>query len=136
MARNQINQAVAYLRANDGSAAKLEAQRQRIAAWAAKTETVIGSWHLEVGSGIAEMRHRPGLLKALAAIELGGAQVLVVAHSEALTRGARQMVALIERVGRQGAEVQSAVEGSLTAGTGRFFSSPALGRPHCANDPR
>ena len=81
MARNQIKQAVAYLRANDGSAAKLEAQRQRIAAWAAKTETVIGSWHLEVGSGTAEMRHRPGLLKALAGIELGGAQVLVVAHS-------------------------------------------------------
>lgn len=75
MARDQIKQAVAYLRANDGSAAKLEAQRQRIAAWAATTETVIGSWHLEVGSGIAEMRHRPGLLKALAAIELGGLNV-------------------------------------------------------------
>lgn len=135
MARNQLKQAVAYLRANDGSAVKLEAQRQRIAAWAAKTETVIGSWHLEVGSGTAEMRHRPGLLKALAALDLGGAQVLVVAHSEALTRGARQMIALVERVGSLGVEVQSAVEGSLTAETGRFFFSPALGRLHCANDP-
>jgi len=128
VARNQIKQAVAYLRANDGSAAKLEAQRQRVAAWAAKTETVIGSWHLEVGSGTAEMRHRPGLLRALAAIELGRAQVLVVAHSEALTRDARQMVALVERVGRLGAEVQSAVEGSLTTVSGRFFFSLALSR--------
>ena len=124
MARDQIKQAVAYLRANDGSAAKLEAQRQRIAAWAAKTETEIGSWHLEGGSWTVKMRHRPERLRALAAIELGGAQVLVVARSEALTRGARQMVALVEWVGRLGAEVQSAVEGSLTAESGRFLLTP------------
>lgn len=84
---------------------------------------MIGSWPREVVSGSAEMRHRPGLLNALVAIDFGGAQVLVVAHSEALTRGARQMVGLVEGVDRPGAEVRSAVESSLTAEIGRFFFS-------------
>lgn len=114
MPSNQIRQAVAYLRTNDGSAEKLAAQRASITAWASRAETEVVGWHLDCVSANAALPCRPGLCEAMQDLEAGRAAVLIVASPQLLTRSVSQTLAFLRRLHGMGAEVESADVGGST----------------------
>lgn len=98
MKPDENKQAVAYLRVNDGSAAKLRQQREQITEWTSRHRVVIRSWHADCSSGTARLRDRPGLRAALSALQPGTVDFLVVASTERLARSLTQMTDILRRL--------------------------------------
>ncbi|MFO0573864.1 MAG: recombinase family protein [Polyangia bacterium] len=98
MKLDQNKQAVAYLRVNDGSAAKLRQQREQLTEWASRHRVVLRSWHADCSSGTARLRERPGLHAALSALQAGSVELLVVASADGLTRSLAQRTNLRRRL--------------------------------------
>lgn len=98
MKLDENKQAVAYLRVNDGSTAKLRQQRAQITEWASRHRVVIRSWHADCSSGTARLRDRPGLRAALSALKPGTVDLLVVTSADRLTRSLRQRTNILRRL--------------------------------------
>jgi DNA invertase Pin-like site-specific DNA recombinase len=97
---------VGYVRVSTGeqalSGAGLDAQRAALDAAA-----VAGGWQLvevcvDAGLSGRTMAGRPGLARAIATVESGGADALAVAKSDRLSRSVRELSTLLERAQRSG----------------------------------
>lgn len=94
---------VAYLRTNDGSVEKLQAQRDVLLAWAALASVAIVEWHSDCSSANADLESRPGLQRA---IERARGGVLLVARPDVLARSHSVAAELAARVWLTGATIQ------------------------------
>jgi DNA invertase Pin-like site-specific DNA recombinase len=109
----------AYVRmSTDDQSLSPAAQRQSIAAWAAKTGATVASEHQDLGiSGAAQLDKRPGLVAALSALQKG--DVLVVSKRDRLGRDALLLAMVESAVARKGARIVS------VAGEGTDGDDPA-----------
>lgn len=117
--------AVAYVRASTSSQTlTLDAQRERMEAWAAAAGVTIASVHVDAGvSGTAPLSKRPGLSDALVALEDVRAGVLVVTDRSRLARTALDAALLDREVERLGSRVHCVDRGDIDAdgsAEGRF----------------
>jgi hypothetical protein len=90
--------AVAYIRASTADQTQtLDAQRERIAAWAAREGVEVVGFYTDAGvSGITPAHKRAGLGNALVAVEDSGASLLLVTTRDRLARSALD-AALLDR---------------------------------------
>lgn len=97
--------AVAYVRVSTekqaGEGVSLDAQREKIAAYAALYELEIVEVIVDAGES-AKSLERPGLARARSLLETRRAEALVVAKLDRLTRSVRDLGELIERDFRPG----------------------------------
>jgi site-specific DNA recombinase len=106
---------VAYIRVStEGQAVEgvsLDAQRARIAAWAAANDGTLCEGDVHVDAGISGKRwdNRPGLKAALDSV-CGGGGVLVVYSLSRLARSTRDTINIAERLERAGADLVSLSE--------------------------
>lgn len=106
---------LAYLRVSTAMQAEhglgLEIQEQAITAWAAAAGHRILAVHRDEGvSGTADEIDRPGLSAALAALEAGAAEGLVVYRLDRLARQLYRQELIIAKLGERGRVVLSATE--------------------------
>lgn len=91
---------VGYIRVStEGQAdegVSLEAQRARLEAFALATDLILVGIHVDAGLS-AKTLERPGLLRALALLEAGQADGILVAKLDRLTRSVRDLGDLVER---------------------------------------
>lgn len=101
--------AVAYVRVSTEEQANgPDAQRDAIAAWAARAGVRVVDWHEDRISGGAPAEDRPGLLDALCALRASGSGILVAAKRDRLARDV-VVAATVERLAREaGARVVTA----------------------------
>jgi site-specific DNA recombinase len=96
----------------------LEAQRARIAAWAAEREASVTIYE-DAGITGTSMEGRPALEDALKASQ--GGSVLVAYSLSRFARSTRDMLIIAERLKRQGADLVSLTESiDTTTATGRL----------------
>lgn len=90
--------AVAYIRASTADQTQtLDAQRERIAAWAEREGFEVVAYHVDAGvSGTTPAHKRTGLTDALLDVETYGAEVLAVTTRDRLARSALD-AALLDR---------------------------------------
>ncbi len=117
--------AVAYVRASTSSQTlTLDAQRERIEAWAVAAGVTLASVHVDAGvSGTASLAKRPGLSDALVELEDTSAGVLVVTDRSRLARTALDAALLDRELERLGARVHCVDRGDIDADSsaeGRF----------------
>jgi DNA invertase Pin-like site-specific DNA recombinase len=77
-------------------------------------------------SGAAALERRPGLSRAVALIEEGRADVIVVAYFDRLVRSLRVQGEVVERVEKAGGEIHAVDVGKLTNGTATERLSSAM----------
>lgn len=104
-------------------------QRARIEAACERDNLRLLEVHEELDvSGGAELEHRPGLSKALAAIEEGKAEVVVAAYFDRFFRSTQVQGQVVERVERAGGNVLAVDIGAVShASAGLWLSSTMLG---------
>lgn len=100
------SKAVAYLRTSkEEQQLGVQAQRQEIAAWASARSIEIVSWQQEHISGGTDHEDRPGLMAALADVEMMKLGLIIMLRRDRLARD-RYQAAVIERaVQRAGARI-------------------------------
>ena len=120
--------AVAYLRVSTDdqaeSGAGIAAQRTAIEAVAAVRGWTITDWHEDAGvSGGKPPHQRPGLAAALAAVQAGDAERLIVAKIDRLSRKFRDSVDLMETAAEEGWPVYIAdIDADLTTSNGKLVA--------------
>ena len=120
--------AVAYLRVStedqEESGAGMAAQRTAIEAVAAARGWTITDWHEDAGvSGGKPPHQRPGLAAALAAVQAGEAERLVVAKIDRLSRKFRDSVDLMETAAEESWPLYIAdIHADLTTSNGRLVA--------------
>lgn len=100
---------IAYVRASTTDQhLSPDAQRAAIEAWAQRSGVTVASWHIDQGvSGGSELDDRPALAEALAAVQLVGAGVFVVARRDRIARDTGIAIAIDRAVTASGAIVVS-----------------------------
>jgi DNA invertase Pin-like site-specific DNA recombinase len=97
---------IGYIRVSSGeqaaSGAGLEAQRRAIRAEARRRGFELVRIAEDAGASGRSMRGRPGLAEALAAVEAGEADALIVAKLDRLSRSLLDFAGLMERAKRKG----------------------------------
>lgn len=103
---DQSYSVVGYVRVSTGeqaeSGAGLEAQRQAIEAEAARRGWELVAVYEDAGASGKSMKGRPGLQEALAAVEAGEAEALLVSKLDRLSRSVIDFANVLERSRRKG----------------------------------
>ena len=104
-------------------------QRQSIEAASAREGfTLLDTYHEPDVSGGAALAKRPGLSRAVAAVEAGEAEVIVVAFFDRLVRSLAVQREILERVEKAGGKILAVDVGEVSADTAsRWLSSTMLG---------
>lgn len=101
-----LSRLAAYTRVSTaGQAASgvgMDAQRHAIETAAAANGYQVVSWHEDAGRSGARMANRPGLAAALAEVDAGRADGIVVSKLDRLGRSAGETMTLVERAQRRG----------------------------------
>ena len=95
---------------------KTQLERIRAACQGEGAELINHFEELDV-SGTRPLEKRPGLSKAVAAIEAGEAELIVVAYFDRLVRSMRVQAEVVERVEKAGGNVLTLDAGQITNGT-------------------
>lgn len=83
----------------------VQGQRAAIETWAARAGVTIAAWHIDEVSGGASVNKRPGLLAALADLDVHGAGLLVFQKVDRFTRDATAAALVGLELKRRGAEL-------------------------------
>lgn len=104
-------------------------QADRIRAECARRDLALAETFEELDvSGGAPLERRPGLSRAVAAVEAGGADVIVVAYFDRLVRSLRVQDEVVSRVERAGGQVLAVDVGEVGSGSaGQWLSGTLLG---------
>jgi len=107
-----MGKAIAYVRVSTVQQAtegvSLDAQERRIGAWCEAQGLVLGDVYVDAGASGSRADNRPELQRALAACKRG--DVLVFYSLSRLSRSTRDVLAILDRLRGQGADLASVTE--------------------------
>ena len=113
----------------EGEGASRDEQRERIELACERDGLVLTAVHDEPDvSGGAALEKRPGLRRAVAAVEAGDADVIVAAYFDRLVRSLTVQAEVVQRVEAAGGKILALDTGQLTNGSaGSWLSGTMLG---------